>query len=88
MLDELDQYIFQVSPTKTGCLTRLDFCRPTAWPLTDLVPVAAVKFDLRGLPWEMAFEVDSAGEVSGFEVRGPALLAARPPRPYRRQRSR
>lgn len=59
---------------------------PGIWPVTDLVPVAAGMFDMRGLPWEMAFEVDRTGEVSGFEVRGPALLAARLPGPYRRLR--
>lgn len=59
---------------------------PGIWHVTDLVPVATGTFDLRGLPWEMAFEVDDAGEVSGFKVRGPALLDADLPGPYRRQR--
>ena len=59
---------------------------PGIWPVTDLVPVAPGKFDLRGLPWELALEVDGVGEVSGFEVRGPALLGAELPGPYRRHR--
>lgn len=59
---------------------------PGIWQITDLVRVATSTCDLRGVPWEMAFEVD-AGEVLGFEVRGPALLDADLPGPYRRQRS-
>lgn len=41
---------------------------PGAWPVVDLLPAGDRCFDLRGMPWRLAFEED------GFTVSGPPLF--------------
>jgi thymidylate kinase len=60
---------------------------PEVWQDTPLRPLAADRFAIESLPFEVRFEPDAGGEIARFVVSGPELLGGLVPRYLQKRRS-